>query len=77
MLCNLHHASNLGGVGPPARPARRSRAASSSSWAAWAVRLIGAVLRDALATQRDYERLRRKGLPDAIAIRRAFFDRQQ
>jgi hypothetical protein len=35
--------------------------------------LICAVLRDALAAQRSYERLRRKGLPDAKAIRQAFF----
>lgn len=38
-----------------------------------AVGLICAVLRDALAAQRSYERLRREGLPDAKAIRQAFF----
>jgi hypothetical protein len=38
-----------------------------------AVGLICAILRDALAAQRSYERLRRKGLPDAKAIRQAFF----
>jgi hypothetical protein len=30
-------------------------------------------VRDALAAQRSYERLRREGLPDAKAIRQAFF----
>jgi hypothetical protein len=38
-----------------------------------AIRLIYSVLGDALAAQRSYERLRRKGLPDAKAIRQAFF----
>jgi hypothetical protein len=38
-----------------------------------AVGLICAVLREALAAQRSYERLRREGLPDAKAIRQAFF----
>jgi hypothetical protein len=38
-----------------------------------AVGLIFAVLREALAAQRSYERLRREGLPDAKAIRQAFF----
>lgn len=38
-----------------------------------AVGLICSVLRDALAAQRSYERLRRKGIPDAKAIRQAFF----
>jgi hypothetical protein len=52
------------GAGPRDRPLRSVTSA---------VGLIFAVLRDALAAQRSYERLRRKGLPDAKAIRQAFF----
>ena len=52
------------GAGPRVRPLRSVTSA---------VGLICAVLREALAAQRSYERLRREGLPDAKAIRQAFF----
>ncbi len=48
-------------------------AARSLRSALSALLMLCVVMSEALAAQRSYARLRRKGLPDAKAIRQAFF----
>jgi hypothetical protein len=72
MVHSRYHAPGLE-LGRAAWPAARS--ARRTSWprsALSALRMLCIVLEDALAAHRSYERLRRKGVPDAKAIRRAF-----
>jgi hypothetical protein len=50
-------------------PSVRRQVASAPS----GLRLLAAVLREAIAAHRRYERLKNSGLPDATAVREAFF----
>ena len=71
-----HNSYQASGLEPERAVWLAVRSLQPTSWlpsALSVLRLLFAVLGDALAAQRNYERLRRKGLPDAKAIRQAFF----